>query len=331
MPREIGLSARGQKRIEFQRRRDRDCAGGVGKLAWRIEENGVRYVLFALTLMLASQASAQDAPNVSGFRLGMSVEEARSIAPNLFRRNVATRPLFNVTEHSHSFGRVAFPLSLVFVDGALDYAGGDSTLFLPNSEICLSRHQSLVEALESMVGPLSDEGPAGSGVSDLAPFRTSGGSNIRRYSTGETVSAIATASAPLAVDVRTLSSHQRDGLWQCSTTYSVSAGVPIPPDLPLSTIENWQWVAMPTGADFARYYPARAVDVKRPGDVTLICNVATDGALACNVGIENPVGWEFGEAALLLSRSFRMAPQTADGTPTAGATIRTTIRFRMTH
>jgi TonB family protein len=287
----------------------------------------MRYVLIALAIGVAPQASAQDAPNISGFRIGMSVEEARGIAPGLFRRDHASLSLFEVTQRSHSFGGVAFPLSLVFVNGALDYAGGGSTLYLPRVETCLERHQALVEALESTIGPLPDAEQE-SRANDLVPLRTAGGSYTRRYGSDTSMSAVATANTPISLDVRVRASRQRDGLWQCSTDYGMSAAVPIPSGLPESGIEGFSWLARPTGSDIVQHYPRRAMEVGRPGHVVLVCAVRENGSLSCHVGHENPLGWGFGEAALRLTELFRMAPQTMSGASTAGATITVPIRFQ---
>ncbi|MGE0742695.1 MAG: hypothetical protein AB7O98_15250 [Hyphomonadaceae bacterium] len=291
----------------------------------------MRYIVIAFVLLVAPRASAQQtlAPNISGFRLGMSVDEARDVAPRLFRRG-ERRTLFRVTQHSHRFGNTAFPLSLIFSNGVLDYVGGDSTLVIP-LDMCLNRHQTLVEALESTLGPLRDAEAAERVDGELPATQTAGGSYIRRYSTSAGVVAIATATTPIDVEVRTQISNDRDGFWECETTYGISASAPAPLDLPVSTIESARLLAPPTSVDIERAYPSLAAEVRRPGKVTLICAVAEGGALVCNVGHENPAGWGFGEAAIAVSSRLRMEPQTSDGTATAGATIRLDLRFQMRH
>jgi protein TonB len=57
--------------------------------------------------------------------------------------------------------------------------------------------------------------------------------------------------------------------------------------------------------------------------------VSPDGRISCSVINEDPSGWGFGEAAMRISRSFRMAAQTADGRPTNGGRIRVPISFRL--
>jgi len=91
-----------------------------------------------------------------------------------------------------------------------------------------------------------------------------------------------------------------------------------------------QWVATPTGQDIAAVYPPTAVQAGKGGAVLLVCRVAVQGSLtACLVQIEDPVGLEFGAAALELAPLFRMAPTAPDGTAVAGRTVRIPIMFQI--
>ena len=79
----------------------------------------------------------------------------------------------------------------------------------------------------------------------------------------------------------------------------------------------------------ARYYPERASRTETDGSVRLHCTVAANGSLtACSVTSENPADMGFAEAAIRLSRSFRMRPRTSDGTPVGGAEVNIPITFR---
>ena len=88
------------------------------------------------------------------------------------------------------------------------------------------------------------------------------------------------------------------------------------------------WVATPTGQDIANVYPPTAVQAGKGGAVLLECKVARQGSLeTCRVQIEDPVGLEFGLAALELAPLFRMAQTAPDGSTVAGRTVRIPIMF----
>lgn len=73
------------------------------------------------------------------------------------------------------------------------------------------------------------------------------------------------------------------------------------------------WLRRPR--DLARYYPRRALERGVEGRVVLNCAVDVRGALACAVASETPANWGFGEAALRISRDYRMVPAVQDGRP----------------
>lgn len=89
------------------------------------------------------------------------------------------------------------------------------------------------------------------------------------------------------------------------------------------------WAGRPSGDDVARFYPERAQRLEMEGRVVLLCNVEIDGYLSgCQVTQETPLDLGFGEAALNLSRLFRLKPMTRDGQPVAGGSIRIPLAFR---
>lgn len=195
----------------------------------------MRHIVIALVLAVAPQASAQNVPNISGFHLGMTAEEARNVAPNLFRDDMENRPFFNVTQY-HNFGSVRLPLSLVFANGVLDYVGGSMFVDQPSGEACLDRLQMVVDELESTVGPLPDsetQRSANSRVRNLDPVRTDGGSYIHRYAADTGMGAEATVAGPVSVEARAWAApHGQDQQWNCHITYGMSAPAPVPTDLP---------------------------------------------------------------------------------------------------
>jgi len=90
---------------------------------------------------------------------------------------------------------------------------------------------------------------------------------------------------------------------------------------------NPSWITRPSGADFAQFYPPAAMEQGVVGFAQLMCTVKLDTTTTCAVTYESPEGWGFGEAALGISQSFRMAPSTQDGVAVAGGLASVPIRF----
>ncbi len=109
------------------------------------------------------------------------------------------------------------------------------------------------------------------------------------------------------------------------------APVAEPPKPPAPrVISNPDWSARPNGDDMARYYPDRAQRLEKSGTVVLQCLVTAKGGVSgCAVVSEDPADFGFGEAALKLSRLFRMKPRTEDGQAVDGAIVRIPIAFRI--
>ena len=102
-----------------------------------------------------------------------------------------------------------------------------------------------------------------------------------------------------------------------------------PPAPPSPVLTGYVWLQRPSGQDYVRYYPSRAMDRNQEGHVSLDCIVSADGRISCSVASEDPAGWGFGEAALRISHYFRMAAQTSDGRPTSGGRARVGITFNL--
>lgn len=88
------------------------------------------------------------------------------------------------------------------------------------------------------------------------------------------------------------------------------------------------WLSKPSGDDMARVFPKSAAKKGIEGRATIQCQVNAAGRLVdCTVLSEEPVGEDFGSAAIGLSTIFRMRPATRDGQAVEGGTVRIPLRF----
>lgn len=100
-----------------------------------------------------------------------------------------------------------------------------------------------------------------------------------------------------------------------------------PPRTP-PVITRPQWASQPSAAQMSRAYPERALNDGVSGSAALLCTVSAAGTLSnCAVTAETPSGRRFGNAAMGLTRYFRMQPGAVNGQAIDGARVSFTVRF----
>lgn len=87
------------------------------------------------------------------------------------------------------------------------------------------------------------------------------------------------------------------------------------------------WINRPNDRDLRVYFPLAAQHAGVGGRVQLDCIIQLDTRLDCAVASEEPAGYGFGEAALQMSRNWRVRPTTRGGVPLEGVRLRVPINF----
>jgi protein TonB len=91
-----------------------------------------------------------------------------------------------------------------------------------------------------------------------------------------------------------------------------------------------RWASQPSAAQMSRAFPERALADGTSGSASLLCTVSATGTLSgCSVTSETPSNRRFGNAAMGLTRYFRMQPGAVDGQAIDGAKVSFTVRFAL--
>lgn len=89
------------------------------------------------------------------------------------------------------------------------------------------------------------------------------------------------------------------------------------------------WGGLPTADDVQETYPAAAEKARLAGKVLLNCDVGAGGAVVgCIAKEETPTGQGFGDAAVRISKGFRMNIWTDEGLPTVGGKVTIPITYQ---
>jgi TonB family protein len=117
---------------------------------------------------------------------------------------------------------------------------------------------------------------------------------------------------------------------EAAAVYDAGREDAVPGPIRPSVVTNPYWIRRPSAEDVARYYPDRAQRMELEGHATLSCQVDARGTLnSCEVVEESPESAGFGDAAMRLSKLFKMQPMMRDGAPVDGGTVRVPLDFRL--
>lgn len=99
---------------------------------------------------------------------------------------------------------------------------------------------------------------------------------------------------------------------------------------PLLSLQDLLWVNAPKGSDLATFYPDRAQRMGKEGFAAVNCTVLAGGALSdCAVATEFPTAFEFGAAAIKITRYYRVSTVDKHGNDIVGRRLAIPMDFKL--
>jgi hypothetical protein len=98
----------------------------------------------------------------------------------------------------------------------------------------------------------------------------------------------------------------------------------------LKLTSEWKgWAVKPAANVIERLYPERALRLDREARVAAICQIQSDGSLACPVVDSTVRGMGFEQAGLWVLEAYRAKPRLPGGRRSAGAWVRMMVDFKL--
>jgi TonB family protein len=240
---------------------------------------------------------------------------------------------------SLEIGEIRFAPHLQFRSGRLRRITLGASGEVQNAEQCSGLFQKVVAATEPSVGVFAGAAADAEYGAPLDGQETPRGSRLRFYS------------FPKADVVRGHTNWRGQGFVEATSRYGAHPRAPaasrrcvieltfedtpypvratlMPPSTEqlerAAPISAPIWTERPNSRSYERTFPVTALEHGVSGRVELDCLVIEAGALNCAVAHEEPEDWYFGEAALRLSRDYRIA---LDGRATLGRRVRIAVPF----
>lgn len=287
-----------------------------------------------------SAASAQESTTSSNglgpYHFGMSLADAQTTSQRAHWQ-VTTRPgggQILSGGPSLQVGSARFAASFVFTDNALRFI----VLTGQSPSNCVRAVQSLLESeLEPAFGVFKDAPGPGERGGLVAVSRSTSGSEIRDRTDEHDIHFIfSSRRGAMFIEVEGAPPTSADQGCRVSLSFSAQSSYagPLLGQITFEELDNAQslvgaqWISRPTAQSFDEFYPFAARNANIEGRAALDCLVNADGSLRCLVADENPIGADFGQAALHIAQSFRVL-RDAGGASAVGKRVRIPITFRV--